>query len=603
MTSWNRSGTYKYKSDTKSFKDLTPDNKSTNLLNNLIVVPKFNIDKITNKKQSNNLSEKESIYYNKYKSYHGYHIIDTITLYKKYNPNLRVFNCSIIVKKNDNSYSYYLSDSSDTLLFMHRETPIKEIINSTFITKIDSDNFTILSPLRQIVKEKEKGYMEDLRFFLFKEKLGVSYTINYTSSFSWINGTNLEQSILDISRQFPNEKNWTFFEYNGEFLAIRYYMPLVIYKVDLINNTVAFYKKFDWTYSKITTQLRGGASPVLKDGKYYLFLHTSVEYKTYVLTLDAETLLPLEITETNIFNLPTKYQFVIGAIYNKMKDCWIISMGLDDLYCCISTIQHEDLEAKLHNININTIPKTIYQTWETKLISDDLMNITKSWKTHNPNYEYILFDRTDRINFIKQHFDESVLNTYNRLIPGAFKADLFRYCLLYKNGGVYVDIDTLCMESIDTFLSSGINFIVPIDLNNNDKMGSHNLFNSFIACSPGNKILLDCINMIVYNIENNIVPESNLDWTGPGILGRATNKYLGLPETTSFIGKEGIVNNILFLNFESGTELIKDLSGNILFQNKNGNSDIKRIYDRECELNNITNWGLYEMPIESLEKT
>ena len=244
-------------------------------------------------------------------------------------------------------------------------------------------------------------------------------------------------------------------------------------------------------------------------------------------------------------------------------------------------------ENYLNNINNNTkilIPKRIIQTWTNKNITLEFQKIVDNWKINNPNYEYILFDDIDCEKFIKDNFDINILNIYNCIIPGAYKADLFRYCYLYIYGGVYIDIDTLCLGKLDDFLLSNIEFIVPIDLNKTQNEGNHNLFNSFIASIPKHPILLECINKIVYNVKNNVIPFSILEFTGPGLLGRCVNNFFGLKETSSFINKEGIKNNIYLLKFEAITEYVKDPMGNILFQNKNGNQYLIDLYNNECRL-------------------
>lgn len=252
-------------------------------------------------------------------------------------------------------------------------------------------------------------------------------------------------------------------------------------------------------------------------------------------------------------------------------------------------------------MNLIKIPRNIFQTWETKNVSDGFRILTESWKQKNPNYAYFLYDNNDREQFIKKYFDLTVYNTYCRIIPGAFKADLWRYCILYIYGGIYIDIDTICLDKIDLFLNEDIEFMTPIDLNNCPNIGTHNLFNSFIASIPKHPILLDCINRIVYNIENKIIPSSNLDFTGPGILGRAMNTFLNLNETTSFIGKEGILDNTIYLlKFEHSIEYVKDVFDNILFQNKNGNIEIQKIYDEEIKKINHIDWGKCLNPIRSL---
>ena len=234
----------------------------------------------------------------------------------------------------------------------------------------------------------------------------------------------------------------------------------------------------------------------------------------------------------------------------------------------------------------NKIPKKIFQTWITKNLEPEFQKIVDTWKIFNPEYEYTLFDNADCELFIKENFDENTLNTYNSIVPGAYKSDFWRYCILYKYGGVYVDIDTICMGKLSDFIKDEI-FVAPIDLNINPFEGNYNLFNTFIAVVPGSKIMLECINRIVKNVQGNIIPNSKLDFSGPGLLGRSVNTFLGLPETNSFIGKEGTINIIYgaikFLKFEPKIEYVKDLVGNILFQNKNGNQQIIDLYNIECK--------------------
>jgi mannosyltransferase OCH1-like enzyme len=246
------------------------------------------------------------------------------------------------------------------------------------------------------------------------------------------------------------------------------------------------------------------------------------------------------------------------------------------------------------------IPRNIFQTWETKHFSNEFDILTQTWKYKNPNYAYFLFDSNDREDFIKKYFDENIYRAYCRIIPGAFKADLWRYCILFIYGGVYVDIDTICLNNIDSFLDKDIEFMTTIDLNNCPYYGTYNLSNAFIASIPRHPILMDCIKRIVYNIENNIIPFSNLDFSGPGILGKSTNTFIGNNENESFLGKEGIHNNTLkLLKFEHGIEYIKDIHTNsILFQNKNGNKMILDIYNNEIKNINYICWGNCKNPIK-----
>jgi mannosyltransferase OCH1-like enzyme len=235
------------------------------------------------------------------------------------------------------------------------------------------------------------------------------------------------------------------------------------------------------------------------------------------------------------------------------------------------------------------IPKKIFQTWKTKKISKNLQKIINTWKINNPEYQYYFYDDHECEIFIRK-FDKKIFSAYKRIVPGAFKIDLWRACVLYEFGGFYCDIDTLCLGKIDKFVNFNTQFIAPIDLNLNCKTG-HNLFNSFIGANAKSEVLKFCIERIIYNVENNLINVPALDFSSCGVLGRAVNNYLDLNETSSFIGKEGEQKNIHLLKFEKDGEYVKDNKGNILFQNKNGNKKIKEIYEKECEINNISSWS------------
>ena len=86
------------------------------------------------------------------------------------------------------------------------------------------------------------------------------------------------------------------------------------------------------------------------------------------------------------------------------------------------------------------IPCNIFQTWETKILPPSMFETISKIKRQNPRFKYFLFDDNDCREFIKTHFPTNVLNAYDSLIPGAYKADLWRYCILYKMGGIYIDI-------------------------------------------------------------------------------------------------------------------------------------------------------------------
>ncbi len=97
------------------------------------------------------------------------------------------------------------------------------------------------------------------------------------------------------------------------------------------------------------------------------------------------------------------------------------------------------------------IPKIIHQSYHTKRVPDSLKDNIAKLKSVNPEWEYRFYDDEDQKKFIAAHYAPAILEAYKSINPlyGAARADLFRYLLIYKMGGVWLDIKS----SIESNLS------------------------------------------------------------------------------------------------------------------------------------------------------
>jgi len=167
------------------------------------------------------------------------------------------------------------------------------------------------------------------------------------------------------------------------------------------------------------------------------------------------------------------------------------------------------------------IPKVIYQTWKTYpnniSFGVELENTILSFKEKNPEYHYKFFNDSECRDFIEENFTNDVLVTYDTLIPSAFKADLFRYCLIYKNGGIYVDLKMIDIVPLREIIKSDDECIL---VNNTFEKNHISIYNAFICSVPNNPIFLECINKIVENVKNLYYPIDLFDITGPSLLYR-----------------------------------------------------------------------------------
>lgn len=166
------------------------------------------------------------------------------------------------------------------------------------------------------------------------------------------------------------------------------------------------------------------------------------------------------------------------------------------------------------------IPKIIHQTFKT----DKLPFITRwhiaRFRKRNPEYTYEFYDDERIANFLMDHFDEEVFTQYQRLNIGAAKADFFRYAVLLKKGGVYIDLDS----SIKGRLSD---FIKPEDVAIISKERNPGLYVQWALVYEANHPFLQrTMEMMLDNIRHNRYPNDVHKMTGPQVYSNAINACL-----------------------------------------------------------------------------
>lgn len=93
------------------------------------------------------------------------------------------------------------------------------------------------------------------------------------------------------------------------------------------------------------------------------------------------------------------------------------------------------------------MPRVIHQTW----INEDIpagMGYPESWREHNPDWEYRFWTDDDLEQFFRTERPD-LLELYRSYERPVQRADLARYCILHRYGGIYADIDTRCLASVE----------------------------------------------------------------------------------------------------------------------------------------------------------
>ena len=167
------------------------------------------------------------------------------------------------------------------------------------------------------------------------------------------------------------------------------------------------------------------------------------------------------------------------------------------------------------------IPKIIHRTWKTNDIPFDVFpkNWVDSWKLKHPSWEFILWTDSDIDEFIKSKFTWF----YDRFLEyphNIQRIDVFRYFVLYKYGGVYVDMDFECFKSFDPIVNDGYNLVLSREhdhLKDSKSLLYRSVANSFMMSAQKHPFWEHVFNVLQSKIELNDV----LTTTGPMMLTQA----------------------------------------------------------------------------------
>lgn len=231
---------------------------------------------------------------------------------------------------------------------------------------------------KRLAVRRELYGAEDPRLFLFNDRLHVMFIGVVSKPIGRrkrqrVSHTDVRYAALteDFAVQdgrvfFPHyaarnkwEKNWGFFEHDGQLFAVYSIAPHRILRIDGDKAELAFETPIaiPWTWG----EARGGAPPVRVGDQFYSWFHGrqigkngKQQYATGVYTFAAEPpfrilrMTPEPIVtadpETNTDNY-ADVTFVCGAI-NK-DDEWIVSSGEHDRFTLLRRFTHAEVEARL----------------------------------------------------------------------------------------------------------------------------------------------------------------------------------------------------------------------------------------------------------------
>jgi len=163
-----------------------------------------------------------------------------------------------------------------------------------------------------------------------------------------------------------------------------------------------------------------------------------------------------------------------------------------------------------------TIPKIIHQIW----IGPNRIpiNMIKTWKDKHPEFEHILWNEEE---IKKRNMEFKCQKRINEIEEWCGKADIMRLEILYKYGGIYIDADSICIESIHELLDKYKAFATY----ENEQTRAGLVANGNMGFPKEHQLCRDMITHI-YNNKVSYKDTNNRAWknTGPLLLTKFLNK-------------------------------------------------------------------------------
>lgn len=226
------------------------------------------------------------------------------------------------------------------------------------------------------------------------------------------------------------------------------------------------------------------------------------------------------------------------------------------------------------------IPRKIHQTYRYSPMAHadefpDVAALQRGWKTRGEaaGWEYTFWNDTAAREYLGAHFSGEVVAAYDAVVPPAFKADLFRYCVLYRDGGIYADIDVQLIGKIDEIWDDTVSFAIPAQTPAERKRDPDSIecgaWNGLTASAPGHPYLRLAIRQATLHINrrwkgDDIKPVdcweytydrhlfNHLYLTGPNLIGASISRLAYRQTCVAFIPGEyefdGIPGKTMFFN-------------------------------------------------------
>jgi len=145
----------------------------------------------------------------------------------------------------------------------------------------------------------------------------------------------------------------------------------------------------------------------------------------------------------------------------------------------------------------------------------------------NPSYKRNHHSDTSALEYVRSKCGEEAAMAYSCFIPPAYRADLFRFCAMYADGGVYLDGDIVPLIPVDHMYSgcsaATIGHDFPQAVGDGIVMEGKQM--KIIASAPRASIFKCALDNVIENVRSRYLPKGSLMISGPSMLHQCYEKH------------------------------------------------------------------------------
>ena len=171
---------------------------------------------------------------------------------------------------------------------------------------------------------------------------------------------------------------------------------------------------------------------------------------------------------------------------------------------------------------VHRIPKHMFKTGPLPQTHPLVFPVMAAVSRKNPDVRVRYFNDSESGTYIASHCGERAKEAYDTLRSGSLRADIFRYCALWAEGGIYGDLSQhykVPLRELVDFRRDKLVLvrdrprhvqypgITPVQIN-------------FMAAVPQHPLMKLALDAAVLNVETRFYGKSSLEPTGPFLMGK-----------------------------------------------------------------------------------